>query len=277
METTGWLRSIPVDEIRENPFQPRGPVSDEDVRELSSSIQANGVLQPVIVRPRDDGYELIAGERRWRAARLAGLREIPAIVREASDRQTAVLALLENLQREDLHFFEEAEGYARLLSEFELTQEELARQVGRSQGAVANKMRLLRLPASVREIISREMLTERHARALLAVPDEETQCELARSCAREGWTVRELEEHAKRRMTPPARQRRTAVVTDARIFINEFRRAARTLREQGFQVEMRESILDDRIRLEVTIGLQRGERQTTPRARGRQKGRPSAP
>lgn len=272
MDVAGWLRSVRVDEIRANPFQPRGHIEEDDLRELMSSIQANGVLQPVILRPRDDGYELIAGERRWRAAMMAGLAEIPAIVREASDRQVAILALLENLQREDLHFFEEAEGYARLLSEFELTQEELARQVGRSQGSVANKLRLLRLPEAVREIISREMLTERHARALLAVPDEEIQSQLARECAKQGWTVRELETHAARRVAPQPRQRRTAVVTDARIFINEFRRAAGTLRDQGFRVDMRESILSDSIRLEVTIHLEPGETRVGPRVGRRHKG-----
>lgn len=261
MAETGILQAVPLDDIRPNPYQPRRRLDEASLEELAESIRAHGVLQPVVVRPRDDGYELIAGERRWRAAQMAGLAEIPALVRDASDRQMAMMALLENLQRSDLHFFEEAEGYARLLSEFEMTQEELARQLGRSQGAVANRLRLLRLPESVREVISREMLSERHARALLAVADERTQLELARRSAREGWTVRELEGRIERMGRRAPRQRRTAVVRDARIFLNEFRKAAAAVRQHGFAVQMRESLGEDSIVLEVTIRLQPGQRR----------------
>lgn len=261
MEQSGILQTVPLDDIRPNPYQPRRRLDEDSLEELAASIRTHGVLQPVVVRPRDEGYELIAGERRWRAARLAGLVEIPALVRDASDRQVAMLALLENLQRDDLHFFEEAEGYARLLSEFEMTQEELARQLGRSQGAVANRLRLLRLPEAVRDVISREMLSERHARALLAVADETTQLELAKRSAREGWTVRQLEARIERLGRRAPRQRRTAVVRDARIFLNEFRKAAAAVRQQGFAVQMRESLGEDAIVLEVTIRLRPGERR----------------
>ncbi|MBE3590954.1 MAG: ParB/RepB/Spo0J family partition protein [Firmicutes bacterium] len=259
MAATDWLTQIPVDDIRPNPYQPRAALDEAGLQELAASIREHGVVQPIVVRPRDDGYELIAGERRWRAAQRAGLREIPAVVREASDREAAVLALLENLQREDLHFLEVAEGYARLLREFDLTQEQLAAQVGRSQSAVANLVRLLRLPAEVREVISREMLSERHARALLAVADPEEQLRLARAAARHGWTVRELEaEVAKLAAAAAPAQRRTAVVSDARIFLNEFRRAVRTLQAQGFRVEMTESVEEERIHLDITIHREPG-------------------
>lgn len=267
MSDGAWLSTVRLDEIRPNPFQPRREPDEAELAELAESIRVHGVLQPVVLRPRDDGYDLVAGERRWRAARMAGMDAIPAIIRETSDRELAILALLENLQRENLHFFEEAEGYARLLSEFELTQEELARQIGRSQGSVANRLRLLRLPPSVRTIISREMLSERHARALLSVPDEALQVRLAKECAKKGWTVRQLEERAQRLLESRAAQRRTAVVTDARIFINEFRRAARTLRQQGFEVDMKESVDSDFVRLEVTINLKPGQRRVAGSAR----------
>lgn len=274
MRGTDWLTHIPLDEIRPNPYQPRAQWDEAALAELAESIREHGVVQPVVVRPRDDGYELIAGERRWRAAQRAGLKEIPAVVREASDRDVAVLALLENVQREDLNFFEVAEGYARLLKEFGMTQEELAAQVGRSQSAIANLLRLLRLPAQVREVISREMLSERHARALLAVEDPDEQLRLAEAAGRHGWTVKQLEtEIARTRDQGRAQQRRTTVVSDARIFVNEFRKAVRMLQSQGFRVEMTERVEAERIYLEITIdrtpGIAlAGRRRSRARARG---------
>lgn len=253
----GWLREVPVEAIQPGAYQPRQEMDEERLKELASSIAQHGVIQPILVRPRADGFELVAGERRWRAAAMAGLRTVPAVVREMDDREAAMAALLENLQREDLHFFEEAEGYARLLAEFGLTQEDLARQVGKSQSAIANKLRLLRLSPECREIISREILSERHARALLALPDEKSQKKALELCVRHGWTVRQLEGYIERQLKGKApKPRRRGVVRDVRILVNEFRRAVQRLKEQGFSVVMEEAVEDGKVRVAIEIDLQ---------------------
>ncbi|MDI3281225.1 MAG: ParB/RepB/Spo0J family partition protein [Bacillota bacterium] len=256
MSGQGWLREIPLEAIVPGVYQPRQEMEEESLRELAGSIAQHGVIQPILVRPRAERFELVAGERRWRAAAMAGLRTIPAVVREMDDREAAMAALLENLQREDLHFFEEAEGYARLLAEFGLTQEELARQVGKSQSAIANKLRLLRLSPEARQIISREILSERHARALLALPDERGQKKAIQLCVQHGWTVRQLEGYIERQLQEKARKpKRQGVVRDVRILVNEFRRTVQLLKERGFAVQMEEAVEDGRVRLEIEIDL----------------------
>ena len=176
-----------------SPYQPRREFSEEQLEELAASIREHGVLHPVVVRAKGDVYELVAGERRLRACRMLGWERIPAIVREISDSEAAAVALIENLQREELGFFEEAEGYKRLLDEFGLTQEELAKRLGKSQSAVANKLRLLRFEAPVRDRISREMLTERHARALLRLETVEEQLKALEIITKRQLNVRETE------------------------------------------------------------------------------------
>lgn len=163
----GWseeVQAVPVHLITAGKYQPRQEFDDESLVELAESIRLHGLLQPIMLRRAAVGYELIVGERRLRACKLLGWEVIPAIVRDVDDREAAELALIENLQREDLHVLEVAEGYQRLLSEFNLTQEELAQRLGISQASVANKLRLLKLPEEIRAIISREMLSERHGR-----------------------------------------------------------------------------------------------------------------
>jgi ParB family chromosome partitioning protein len=192
------LVQLRVDEIRPNPRQPRRHIDHEATAGLADSIRAQGVLQPVVVRPRDEGgYELIAGERRWRAAREAGLSSVPALVREADDRQTLLLALVENVAREDLSPLEEARAYAVLLDEFALSLGEVAERVGRSKPAVSNRLRLLELPQDVMGMLERGLLTEGHARAVLAVPDDEGRRRLAQAIVREGLSVRAAEKAAR--------------------------------------------------------------------------------
>ena len=192
------LVHLRVDEIRPNPRQPRRHIDHEATAELAESIRAEGVLQPVVVRPRaEGGYELIAGERRWRAAREAGLSSVPALVREADDRQTLLLALVENVAREDLSPLEEARAYAVLLDEFTLSLGEVAERVGRSKPAVSNRLRLLELPQDVMGMLERGLLTEGHARAVLAVPDDEGRRRLAQAIVREGLSVRAAEKAAR--------------------------------------------------------------------------------
>jgi ParB family chromosome partitioning protein len=192
------LANLPVAEIRPNPRQPRKRFDDEPIAELAASIRAQGVIQPVVVRPRlAGGYELIAGERRWRAARDAGVETVPAVVREADDRDTLLLGLVENVARENLSPVEEARGYALLLDEFDLSLAEVAERVGRSKPAVSNKLRLLDLRDDVLDLLESGALTEGHARAVLAVPDDDGRRRLARRIATEGMSVRAAERAAR--------------------------------------------------------------------------------
>jgi len=184
---------IPVAAIKKNPFQPRRQFPDESIAELAASIKERGIVQPLLVRASDQGYELIAGERRLRAASLAGLKQVPAIIMEAADRDSLELALVENLQREDLNPLEEAEGYSLLSVKFNLTQEQVADRVGKARASVSNTMRLLLLPKEVRKMLSAGEISRGHAKALLAVEIEQEQLLLARRTATEGLSVRRLE------------------------------------------------------------------------------------
>jgi ParB family chromosome partitioning protein len=192
------LSQIPVDEMHPNARQPRRKFEAEATSGLADSIRAQGMLQPVVVRPRAaGGYELIAGERRWRAAREAGVASVPAIVREADDRDSLLLALVENVAREDLSPVEEARAYAVLIDEFGLSLGEVAERVGRSKPSVSNRIRLLELPNDVLGMVERGQLTEGHARAVLAVPDHEDRRRLAQKIVREGLSVRSAERAAR--------------------------------------------------------------------------------
>ena len=191
------LLHLPVEAIHPNPRQPRRRFEPEATSGLAASIRSRGVLQPVVVRPRGEGgYELIAGERRWRAAREAGVPTLPAVVRQADDRDTLLLGLVENVAREDLSPIEEARAYASLLDEFELSLGDVAEQVGRSKAGVSNRLRLLELPDDVLWMVARGELTEGHARAVLAVPDHDARRRLARRIARDGLSVRAAERAA---------------------------------------------------------------------------------
>lgn len=171
-EAAGALRELPVTNVIPNPLQPRTHIDEADLLELTSSIEASGLLQPVIVRPRNGKYELIAGERRWRAVQRLGWPKIPAVVKDVDDRTLLTLALVENLQRDDLSPIDEAAGYQRLGEEFELAQAEIARLVGRDRSTITNLLRLLKLPDEVKQLLQEGKLSEGHARALLGVTDE---------------------------------------------------------------------------------------------------------
>jgi len=200
------LIDIPVTDITPNPHQPRVHFDEESLSELTASIQQLGVLQPVLVRPSQSGtgYELIAGERRWRAAGRAGLATIPALVRRTDDLAVVEQALVENLHREDLTPLEEAAAFQQLADDFELTHEQIAERVGKSRSAISNTLRLLGLPPSIQHLLADGKLTAGHARALLATPDRALQERLARQSVDEGWSVRMTEEAVKRGGAPVA-------------------------------------------------------------------------
>lgn len=193
---TDDLMNIAIDALLPGRYQPRTRMNDEALRELAESIKAQGVMQPILTRPAGDGrYEIVAGERRWRAARIAGLTEVPALVRDVSDRQALAAALIENIQREDLNPLEEAGGIQRLIQEFGLTHAAAAEALGRSRVAVTNLLRLLELAPPVRELLMQRRIDMGHARALLALPVVR-QIELAREAAEKQWSVREVERRA---------------------------------------------------------------------------------
>ena len=208
-EREGSLVELPVSEIHPNPYQPRRDVDPVALEELKSSIQQAGLLQPVVVRPLPNGggFELIAGERRLRACQALGWERIPAVKREVDDRTVLTLALIENLQRDDLSPVDEARGYERLIQEFNLTQQDVAAAVGRDRSTVANALRLLRLPEAVLGMIHDGHLSVGHARALLALEDLRLVTNLAREAVAQGWSVREVEDRVRGGRAPERRPR----------------------------------------------------------------------
>jgi ParB family transcriptional regulator, chromosome partitioning protein len=192
-EASGTLRELSIAQVRPNPYQPRTRIDEAALAELAESMQASGLLQPVVVRAQAGGYELIAGERRWRAAQRLGWSKIPAVVKDVDDRTLLTLALIENLQRNDLSPIDEAAGYRRLGDQFHLAHAEIARVVGRNRSTIANLLRLLQLPDEVQGMLHDGRLSEGHARALLGVSDPARQAALAREAAEQGWSVREVE------------------------------------------------------------------------------------
>ena len=207
------LRELAIEEISPNPNQPRKSFNINGLRELSASMRQSGVLQPVVVRRAGSGYQLIVGERRLRAAKLAGLERVPAVIREATDAESLELALVENLLREDLNPMEEAEAYQRLLAEFGWTQEELAGRVGKDRSSIANCLRLLKLPAVVQDDLRAGRLTMGHARALLSLTSAADQLKLREKILAHSWSVRTTEEGVQRSHIPRRAARRSAELT----------------------------------------------------------------
>ncbi|MGE5543223.1 MAG: ParB/RepB/Spo0J family partition protein, partial [Bacillota bacterium] len=259
------VREIPVDSLLFSPYQPRdGP--GEGLEDLCESIKAHGVIQPVIVRRTGAGYELVAGERRVRACKMAGMERIPAIVRDYDDRSSAVAALIENVQREGLHPLDEAEAYRRLAAEFHLTQSEVARAVGLSQAAVANKIRLLKLCEEVKAALRSGSIAERHGRALLRLEGAEAQARVLDTVLRRGLSVEETEalveavlegsrggEHKGERRRLRMRVR---VFKDVRLFMNSFRAAINSLRRAGIAATLEER--ESETEIEMTMRIPKG-------------------
>lgn len=257
------VRSVLIESIQANRFQPRKTFHDESLEELAASIREFGVLQPLLVRPLEEGFELVAGERRLRASKLAGLAEVPVISREIGDKEVAEMAMIENLQREDLHFLEEAEGFQQLIVQFGFTQEELAKRVGKSQSTLANKLRLLKLEPQVRQRLQEERLSERHARALLKLESPEEQEEVLAAVCAEQLNVRQTEELIACRQQHPEqgnekskkkeRKRLTGVIRDVRIFLNTIQQVADTMKQNGLAVQMQQRQEEDDIIVELRI------------------------
>ena len=255
------VRWLDVAEIRPNPHQPRRTFEEQGLAELADSIRSYGILQPLTVRRTESGYELVAGERRLRAAKMAGERQVPCLVARVGEEDSALLALMENLQRRDLDCWEEAEAIARLITTYNLTQEQAAEKIGKSQSAVANKLRLLRLSRAVRDSLRQKDLSERHARALLRLSDEHQQLCVLEEIARRGYNVARTEEYVEQllqqnRQTPP-QGRATYIIKDVRLFLNSVERGLGIMRRAGVDAQIGRSDTAEEICLTIRIPKKR--------------------
>lgn len=252
--------NLPLEEISPNPFQPRKEFDEMELKELAQSISNFGVIQPVIVRKKKGGYQLIAGERRYRACKLIGQQHIPAIIQEIDDEAMAAVSLIENLQRKELNYFEEAIAYSTLINRFGLTQEELAQRVGKSQSAIANKLRLLKISPEIRNLIITGIITERHARALLKLNTADMQKEIIRNIYERDLNVKETEElvekvrlnNIPRESKPSANgQNVSMIIRDARIFLNTIKETVNRARQTGIDMLVIEN--ENENEYEITI------------------------
>ena len=258
---------LPADALRPNPMQPRRVFDRAGLEELAASIRQHGILQPLTVRNTGRGWELVAGERRLRAAKMAGLRAVPCLEARVDDTDSALLALLENLQRQDLHYLEEATALASFLRQTGMTQEQLAEKLGRSPSAVANKLRLLRLSPQCAAELLRHGLSERHARALLRLEDESERLAPLKHIAAAGLNVAQTERYIDQRLqalaAEPPRGRRTYIIKDVRLFLNSVDRGLRFMREAGINAQSGREETDEEILLTIRIPKQiRPSRET---------------
>lgn len=256
---------LPIDQIVPNRFQPRTIFDDEKIEELSRTIHTHGVIQPIVVRKTSDNqYEIIAGERRYRAMKKLQWTEVPAIVRNLTDKETASIALIENLQREELTAIEEAVAYQKLLELHELTQEALAQRLGKGQSTVANKLRLLRLPDEVQQAILKRKISERHARALIAIKDQPLQLEILQLAIENDWNVRQLEEQIQAILHPvadeqeelipkKAKPKRKAISKDVRIALNTIKQSLTMVTKSGITVKTEEEDTEEYYQITVKI------------------------
>lgn len=251
---------VPIGQIFPNPYQPRKSFDEAALEELSASIAQYGVLQPLLVSPTEDGrYLLIAGERRLRASRMAKLTEVPVIISDYTTQQIAEIALIENLQREDLHFLEEAEGYEQLMEQFHLTQEAMAARVGKKQSTIANKLRLLRLSPAVRKVLVDAGLSERHARALLKLDDDAKRLEVLEVVVAKNYSVRQTEEYINKLLedNQQEKRRRMVIVNDVRIYLNSIKQVVNAIKDVGIPVNMEQTVEGDEVIVSVRIKNQK--------------------
>lgn len=257
------LVEVNVASIHPNPYQPRATFDEESIAELAQSIQQVGLLQPLLVRKVDDGYELVAGERRLRAVTSLGMEKVACIVQQdIEDESSAMMALIENLQREDLHYLEEAQCYQKLLETYGLTQEELANRLGKSQSSIANKLRLLRLSDEVKAAMTEKRLSERHARALLKLTDDKQRLDAVERIAEKGLSVKETEQMVEKTLNKAydekqdgakPRPKLMRIVRDYRLFMNTINQAVNQLRESGMTVEVEQSDRADGVDIKISV------------------------
>lgn len=251
------IMQIPISQISTNPYQPRKVFEQNQLEELASSIMEYGVIQPITVRRNFvGGYELISGERRLRASKLAGLTEIPAIVVDTDERQSAIFALIENIQRADLNFFEEAIAIKNLISEWNITQEEASERLGKAQSTLANKLRLLKLGSEEQQMILQNGLTERHARALLKINDEKKRTQALIHIVEKKMNVVQAETFIEQLLSEPKpEKKRILIIKDVRLFINTINKALDTMKRAGIKAEAEKKQDDEFIEYVVRIPI----------------------
>lgn len=248
------FKQIPISKITPNPYQPRKIFDREALSRLSESISRYGIITPLTVRKSDGGYVLIAGERRLRASRMAGLSTVPCYILEADERDTSAMALVENLQRRDLDPFEEAEGLVKLTADFGLTQQQAAVLVGKTQAAVANKIRLLKLSPDVRDHVRKSGLTERHARALLTLESDGERLKAAKYISAHSLTVAQSEEYiAKLTAAPSPKPQKTVIIKDIRLFLNSIGRAVDSIKSAGIDATCTRTTEDGYLTLSIRV------------------------
>jgi ParB family transcriptional regulator, chromosome partitioning protein len=251
------VQQIAVGRLLPNRFQPRTIFNEEKIEELAQTIDTHGMIQPIVVREWDDSYEIIAGERRWRAARHAGHSKVPVVVKSFNDKKTASVALIENLQREGLTSIEEANAYARLLELHDLTQGELAKRLGKSQSTVANKLRLLQLTEAVKQKLLTREISERHARALLPVKEESAQNVLLEKIIAENWNVKETEAAVEKRTAEPKPVQKKSVrkscSKDTRLAMNTIRKSVDMVQESGLKIDTEEEETEEHYQFTIRI------------------------
>ena len=253
---------VDIGEIRPNPHQPRSEFDIADIQSLADSILQNGILQPLTVRRGEDRYELIAGERRLRAAKLAGLRAVPCIILDISSRNSAIMALVENIQRQDLSFFDEASAIEKLITYYGMTQEDAAAKLGKAQSTIANKLRLLRLTADEREVIMKYNLTERHARALLRLAAPAERLAVLEKVVKQNLNVARteaaVEEVIGQKKVQNSYKKRSKVFQNVRIFVNTITKAVETMQAAGIAADsqkiQREDYIEYRVRIPIAAG-----------------------
>lgn len=250
LETAEEVKNISLQMIQSNPFQPREYFDKEKIQELAQSIKTYGMLQPIIVTHEEEGYRIVAGERRYLACKLLNWQEMPAIIRDYRGSSLAAVALIENLQRENLNVIEEAQGYRRLIEEFSLTQEVLAQRLGKNQSTIANKLRLLKLPAEIKNMLAEGKITERHARPLLKLDSSNKQQQVVEIILKQNLNVSETEEMVGRLTEIPQsaskeKRSRRLIVRDLRIFVNTIKQAVQAIRQAGLNPAIQETENDD--------------------------------
>ncbi|MBQ7545980.1 MAG: ParB/RepB/Spo0J family partition protein [Clostridia bacterium] len=270
IKTNGYVLLIPPQDILPNRSQPRTVFDTDALEGLAESIRQNGVLQPLLVRHRSNGlFELVAGERRLRAAKLIGLQRVPCILTDVTDEQSAVYALLENIQRKDLSFFEEAQALFQIMMQYGLSQEDIARMLGRAPSTISNKLRLLRLPEDVRDRIMRTGLTERHARALLKLPTGDDMRKAIAAIERGHMNVAQTDHYIDSLLKQPEPKRKPPIklFKDVRIFVNTINHAIDTMRHAGIAADAKRQETDDYIEYHIRIPKNTAQSQSSRTAR----------
>lgn len=254
--TTESVVAIDIDRIEPNPYQPRQEVDQKKIDELASSIKSCGLIQPIVVRRSGDGYQLVVGERRFLACKKLGWSKISAAVKILSDNEMATIALIENLQRENLNYIEEAVGYVSLMNSFNMTQDLLAQRLGKSQSTIANKLRILKLSSKVREQLLHNGLTERHARALLGLKSEKAQLDTIKEISDRGLTVSQAEkriEKIREQQGTKKSKKAKPIIRDIRIVLNTIREAVAMIQSSGLYPEVDETIEEDYVEINIRL------------------------